>query len=174
MLFFQTPYFMVAWNCYCITVAFRISSPWSDSGAAWMDSWGWCIFHAAGATTSPRGCSRACTVDKVISGYVWQRFLVEVWFREAFLLTLMRASLGVALDWQITSPAAFGRLWVEVLTIYHCTWSRLVLDGREQLRVIPLLLALCLETHSNAFTKLSFAIMLLILGQNAEAEMCFS
>lgn len=68
-------------------------------------------------------------------------------------------------------------------TIYHCTWRHLVLDGREQLRVIPpllrvipllLLLALSLETHSNAFTKLSFAVMLVIPGQNAEAEMHFS
>lgn len=62
MLFFQTAYFMVAWNDYCITVAFRISSPCSERGAAWMCSWRCCIFHAAGAPMSLGGCSRAFTV----------------------------------------------------------------------------------------------------------------
>lgn len=114
MLFFQTAYFMVAWNDSCITVAFQISSPCSERGAA---SWRRCIFYAASADVSRRlfprlHCLLSCSVDKVISGYMWQRFLVEVWFREALLLNLMRASLGVALDWQITSLAAFGRLWV--------------------------------------------------------------
>lgn len=114
----KTAYLMVALHYSCNTIAFQISSPSYKSVGAWMYS-GWCyIFHAGDASSFLQGCFSAFTVFslawhiKLSMAVCESNSLFKCDAVNIFLLNPMREHLEVALDWHITSTAAFRILWV--------------------------------------------------------------